>query len=182
MRLRAIVLARAGAAQAGAAAILGAGEFQVLAHDPKQRRVRLGLDAHRLAVDCKCDRRHGFPPWQTVHPTSDIFRLNRGMVVVCWIGRKARIRGAAPWRAFLRWRASSGQQATRARERSMIPSRRAESKKGSMIRWLGKAISQAISLTTTCANGWRWPSASARSAPSKEQTARRTSGLPPRSE
>src|SRR6516162_6704637 len=103
MKLPAIALAREGAAQAGAAAILGAGEFEVLAHDPKQRRVRLGLHAHGLAVDCKCDRRHGFPPWQTVHPTSGIFRLNRGMVVVCWIGRKARIGGAAPWRGFLRF-------------------------------------------------------------------------------
>src|SRR5215475_4248757 len=76
------------------------GEFQMLAHDPKQGRVRLGLHAHRLAVDCKCDRRHGFPPWQTVHHTSGMFRLNGRMVVVFWIGRKARTRGAAAWRGF----------------------------------------------------------------------------------
>src|SRR5262245_58733937 len=96
----AVDMDRAGAAQAGAAAILGAGEFQVLAHDPKQGRVRLGLHAHRLAIDCKCDRRHGLPPWQTVHHTSGMFRLNRRMVVVFWIGRKACTRGAAAWRGF----------------------------------------------------------------------------------
>jgi len=70
MRLPAIALAREGAAQAGAAAILGTGEFQMLAHDPKQGRVRLGLHAHRLAVDCKCDPVMGFLPGKrfTIRP------------------------------------------------------------------------------------------------------------------
>ena len=50
----------AGAAQAGAAAELGAGQFQVLAHHPEQRRVGLGFDARRLAVDRECCRSHTF--------------------------------------------------------------------------------------------------------------------------
>src|SRR5262249_25367428 len=96
-------------------------------------RVRLGLHAHGLAVDCKCDRRHGFPPWQTVHHASGIFRLNRRMVVVFRIGRKARSRGAAAWRGFPAIAGAFGKPATRARERSMMPGVRAELREGSMI-------------------------------------------------
>src|SRR5262249_48280735 len=68
-----------------------------------------------------CDRRHGLPPWQTVHHASGIFRLNRRMVVVFRIGRKASSRGAAAWRGFPAIAGPFGAPATR--ERSMMPRR-----------------------------------------------------------
>ena len=46
----AVDMDRARAAQAGAAAEFGAGELEVLAHHPKQRRVRLGI---RRSPDCR---------------------------------------------------------------------------------------------------------------------------------
>ena len=52
----AVDMDRAGAAQAGAAAELGAGKLQVLAHHPEQGRVGVDFDACRLAVDRKRDR------------------------------------------------------------------------------------------------------------------------------
>src|SRR5258708_32982788 len=45
----------AGAAQAGAAAELGAGHLQLLADDPEQRRVVGSVDLTRLTVDGECD-------------------------------------------------------------------------------------------------------------------------------
>jgi hypothetical protein len=47
-------------AQSRAAAEFRSGEFQVLAHYPKQRRIGISVDANRLAVDRKRDHRHAF--------------------------------------------------------------------------------------------------------------------------
>ena len=52
---------------ADAAAELGAGQLQMLAHHPQQRRAGFSLDADRLAVDDKSDRSHRFPPLKTVY-------------------------------------------------------------------------------------------------------------------
>jgi len=53
---------RASAAFRDAAAEFGAGEFEMLAYYPQQRRVGLGLDTDRLAVDREVNRRHAVPP------------------------------------------------------------------------------------------------------------------------
>ncbi len=50
-RALAVDMDHAGAAQAGAAAELGAGELELLADHPQQRGLRRGVDLRRLAVD-----------------------------------------------------------------------------------------------------------------------------------
>src|SRR5262249_10864522 len=51
----AIEVDRAGAAQAGAAAVLRAGQSDVVADDPQERRRRVGFDRHALAVQRERD-------------------------------------------------------------------------------------------------------------------------------
>src|SRR5271170_1480670 len=52
---------RAGAAGGDAAAEFGAGELEMLAQHPEQRRVRRGIDFMPLSVDGEDD--HRTPPW-----------------------------------------------------------------------------------------------------------------------
>jgi hypothetical protein len=47
----------AGAAEAAPAAELGADEIEVVAEDPEQRRVGIGIDLHRAVIDGQ--RNHG---------------------------------------------------------------------------------------------------------------------------
>src|SRR5580700_4227651 len=57
----AVEMHRAGAAHAGAAAIFRAGELEVLAHHPEQRRLRTGIHSRRFIVDGEGDRHHALP-------------------------------------------------------------------------------------------------------------------------
>src|SRR5580693_114015 len=57
----AVEMHRAGAAHAGAAAIFRAGELEVLAHNPEQRRFRAGIHTCRLVIDGEGDRHHALP-------------------------------------------------------------------------------------------------------------------------
>src|SRR5580658_3282356 len=53
---------RAGAAQPGAAAELGAGQLDMFADNPKQRRISIGINARGFAIDRKGNRRHETSP------------------------------------------------------------------------------------------------------------------------
>src|SRR5260221_659482 len=53
----AVQVHRAGAAQRHAAAVLGAGHAEVVAQDPQERRVRIGVHRHGFAVDVQGDHR-----------------------------------------------------------------------------------------------------------------------------
>src|SRR5580704_12293969 len=57
----AVEMHRAGAAHAGAAAVFRAGELEVLAHNPEQRRFRTGIHTGRFVIDGEGDRHHALP-------------------------------------------------------------------------------------------------------------------------
>src|SRR5262249_8814709 len=57
----AVDMDRAGPAGGNAAAELGAGELQVLAQDPQERRIAIQCDFLALSIDRECN--HLAPPW-----------------------------------------------------------------------------------------------------------------------
>src|SRR4051812_5372724 len=93
----AVEMHRAGAAQARAAPIFGAGHFQMLAHHPKQRRIGLCLYADRLAVDREADRRHASLP-EMIRVIA-VARFTSGVSgpVICGSGRRQPL----PWHALI---------------------------------------------------------------------------------
>src|SRR5262249_25048548 len=60
-RCDAIHMHRAGAAQPSATSEFCSGEFERIAQDPKQRRLRRGADFPFTAVDTECEVGHGAP-------------------------------------------------------------------------------------------------------------------------
>ena len=93
---------RAGAAQADAAAELGAGEFQVLAHHPEQRRVGVDIDALCLAIDRKRDRHSVSLPWQLLTRAGRPERHERATIFV--FGAEAGIGRPIPSQGILVWK------------------------------------------------------------------------------
>src|SRR5580692_335132 len=57
----AVEMHRAGAAHAGAAAVFRAGQLEVFAHNPEQRRFRAGIHSRRFVIDGEGDRHHALP-------------------------------------------------------------------------------------------------------------------------